>query len=100
MIDERMERGAVVKKTEMTEQFGYQDFLDRYKGGFVPLFVLTQGGRLEVVTADGKIAPTEGDAIIALIDQGEKPPEKRKEQRDKEKVKKQEKGPNHKGNQE
>lgn len=88
IIEERMERGAVVKKTELTEQFDYQAFLDRYKGGFVPLFVITQSGRLEVVTADGKISPSRGDAIIALIDEGEKPPEKRKEQHEKGKAEK------------
>jgi hypothetical protein len=57
--------GATVKRTELTEHFGMADYLQRYGGACVPLFV-QQGKRVEVVTA-GEAPPEPGSALYALV---------------------------------
>ncbi len=57
--------GAEVKRTELTERFGMEDYLQRYGSACVPLFV-QQGKRIEVVAAGGA-APEPGSALFALV---------------------------------
>lgn len=59
--------GAAIHKTLITDEFGYETFHAAHGNGVIPLFVLSDRGQIEIVTADTKVAPTPGQAIIALV---------------------------------
>jgi NhaP-type Na+/H+ or K+/H+ antiporter len=67
-LDERMEAGAVVKKTRLTDAFNYEAFLGRYGETALVLFVASDTGALAVNTVDQPVVPKAGDTVIALVD--------------------------------
>ena len=64
----RFALGAVLKKTRLTEEFDYEAFKERYGEGTVPLFLITETGKLVVFTSEKPPAPKPGQTIIALVD--------------------------------
>lgn len=60
--------GAVVKKTRLTEKFGFEEFLNRYGPTVVPLFLISEEGKLSVFTTDKKLEPVAGDTLLSLVD--------------------------------
>ena len=65
-LDEAIDRGAVVKATPLTAEFGLQAFLDHYGQDAVPLFVV-DGPRLLVVTLDAPCHAVAGQSVISLV---------------------------------
>jgi CPA1 family monovalent cation:H+ antiporter len=61
------EVGAMFKTTTLSENFTYQDFLDRYQDGASLLCVINELGNLDINTVDHKLQPSEGQTIIALV---------------------------------
>ncbi|MDE0867306.1 MAG: sodium:proton antiporter [Rubripirellula sp.] len=61
------EVGAMFKTTTLSENFTYQDFLDRYQDGASLLCVVNELGNLDINTVDHKLQPSEGQTIIALV---------------------------------
>jgi len=76
-LDERFESGAIVKTTKLTEEFDYEAFQQRYQETATVLFVITEGGQLEVRTVDESITPKPGQTVIALVDPVEEAAETR-----------------------
>jgi len=66
-IDEVAKRGGAIKATRLTPEFDYDAYRARYEPSCVTFFVLSQDGRLQVVTAERQHAPTIGDTVVALI---------------------------------
>jgi len=64
----RLATGSVVKKTQLTDSFGYGDFLQRYGPSAILLFVIDEDGRLMVRTAGEMTPPQAGQAVIAIVD--------------------------------
>ncbi len=60
-------KGAVIKKTNITEEFGFDDFKKMYGEEAVPLFLITEDKRLVVFTADREITPKPGQTILSLV---------------------------------
>jgi len=58
---------AVIKSANITETFTYRDFMLLYQDDALPLFILGEEGKLEVVTAESRVMPEPGEKIIALI---------------------------------
>jgi len=58
---------AVVKKTKLSEEYGLEELKTRYAGKVLPLFMITEGGNLQVFTADSKIKPQAGQFLISLV---------------------------------
>jgi len=66
-IVELHEDGWTFKKTQLTEEFGLDDFMARHEGLAQPLFVLDKAGRLDVVAA-GEAPPVQpGRALISFV---------------------------------
>jgi len=64
---QRMDIGAVVKATPITEAFGVDAFTARYGASAVPLFVVDPSNkRVRVVTDEGPLTARPGDVIISL----------------------------------
>jgi CPA1 family monovalent cation:H+ antiporter len=67
-LGRRVRDGAVVKKTQLTESFTYDEFLELYGESAVLLFLIDEGKQLQVCTADSQVAPRPGHTVIALVD--------------------------------
>ncbi len=65
-IAQWMIRGAGVKATKLTETFDFEAFRAQHGAGFVPLFVVTDGNRLQVVAADDKLTPKAGQTLVSF----------------------------------
>jgi NhaP-type Na+/H+ or K+/H+ antiporter len=68
-LTKRFDHGAVVKTTELTEEFTYDDFLDRYgEDNVVPLFVINADKQMRVFAVEGNPSPKPGHTLISILD--------------------------------
>jgi hypothetical protein len=67
-IDGRVSRGAVVKKTKLTSEFGWRDFTALYGPTTQLLFVLTGRNSLHVCATDQPFEPKPGQTVVALVE--------------------------------
>ncbi|MFZ5832028.1 MAG: cation:proton antiporter [Planctomycetota bacterium] len=66
-LTERMANGAVVKRTKLTEQFTFEDYRARIGDDALPLFLVSDSGRLTVIVADRQPNYQPGQTLIALV---------------------------------
>ena len=66
-FEERFNSGAIVKKTSLSDEFTFADFIDRYGNSALPLFIISESGNLEVCTADTRPDPGPGDTLIGIV---------------------------------
>lgn len=67
-LEERYARGGQIKRTQLTEAFGYDEYQRTYGDAAWPLFRITESGQLIVCTAEkSKNPPKAGEVIIALV---------------------------------
>lgn len=64
----RFEKGAEVKATKLTEEFEYDDYQALHGERAVPLFLVTNAGKLRVFTANDPPKPTPGNTVIGIIE--------------------------------
>lgn len=68
-FNHRIETGSIIKRTPLTKQFGFMDFLELYGASARPMFLVDQLGNLEVFTADDTtLSPEPGDILISLVE--------------------------------
>ena len=67
-IQNRTRNGAVIKKTRLTDEFTFDDFLRVHGENAVPMFGVTDNGILQVSTNERPLEPTPGLTLIALVD--------------------------------
>ncbi len=70
-LESRFRGGAVVKRTQLSEEFGYEQFLEEYAtpdAPVIPLFIIDSDKKLEVLNVDEPVKPGPGDTIVALVD--------------------------------
>lgn len=67
----RTEEGGVLKKTTLSEDFTYEDFLEQHGPTAFALFLFPEPGKLRIGTVGHPLDPKPGHKIIALVD----PPE-------------------------
>ena len=71
-LSRRFERGAKVKTTNLSAQFGLEEFTAEHGDRAVPLFTVDKGV-LAVATIDKPLKPTDGQTLIALVDESRVP---------------------------
>ena len=67
----RFRNGATVKKTRLSEEFDFDDFLRHHarRGApVIPLFVLDEVGGLRIFTAREEPRAEEGETLVAVVD--------------------------------
>jgi NhaP-type Na+/H+ and K+/H+ antiporter len=64
---ERLDHGAAVKVTKLTKEFDYAAFRARHGASAIPMFVLSDDGRVTVIAAEKAPTPTVGQRIVSLI---------------------------------
>ena len=67
-LSDRINRGAAIRRTNLTESFTLADFWAMHGERATLLFTVDAKGRLEVFTAETPITPAAGSAVLALID--------------------------------
>jgi len=72
-LTRRFHRDGTLKSTELTEQFGFDDYVDRYGDSALPLF-LVRDGRLSVMATDFKPTAQPGQRVMAVVAEGPGPP--------------------------
>ena len=67
-LEDRFAAGATIKKTWLSSDFTYDDFLAQYGESALVLFCLNDTGSLLIATDEKEMAPRPGQKLIALID--------------------------------
>ncbi len=65
-MSRRFYAGWTFKKTRISESFDYEAFLARHQNQVVPMFLIGEGGRLQILAADGNVKPDTGQTMISL----------------------------------
>jgi hypothetical protein len=65
-LDDTLYEGAEIRRTNLTEQFTYEDYRTEYEGNFVPLLFFREK-QMRVITADGPFNPQPGWTLISLV---------------------------------
>jgi hypothetical protein len=64
-----LERGAQIKRTQLTDSFTAADFLRFHGSSALILFVIGEDRRLRIATADApRLQPRARETVIALVD--------------------------------
>ncbi|MFA7494704.1 MAG: sodium:proton antiporter [Acidithiobacillus sp.] len=64
----KMENGWTLKTTKLTEQFDWAQYGQQFINGYIPLFMLTNEEKLEIINSDmDEIKAQPGDQILSLI---------------------------------
>jgi NhaP-type Na+/H+ or K+/H+ antiporter len=67
VLMDRLRQGAVIKKTNITDEFDYETFQRHYGGRALPLFLLTEKGDVRIFTAEHPPKPQAGQALMSLV---------------------------------
>ncbi len=65
-ITKRFAQGATIKRTGLSDEFGFDEFVEHYRGTALPLFVVTEAGKVRVLAAQGKVPMKAGQTLISL----------------------------------
>ena len=67
-LSARFARGAILKRTPLSGEYTYDDFLKMYGDDSLLLFVVTESKKLEVATVKEPLKPKPGQTVIAIVD--------------------------------
>ncbi|MEZ6318401.1 MAG: hypothetical protein R3B49_06560 [Phycisphaerales bacterium] len=70
-IDDHLDRGWVIKATNLSEEFTFKNFKTLYGPAAIPLFALSPSGQLTIGTAERPVSPGPGETIIAIVNPDE-----------------------------
>ncbi len=65
-LDWKTEQGYTMRKTQITEQYTYEEFLAQSIEGTIPLFIKRAQGKLEFIIVDSELEPKEGDTLVSF----------------------------------
>ena len=71
-MTQRVRAGASVKGTNLTDEFTFEHFMQRYGETAVPLFLIGGRGEVTIMTVTNTPTPKAGQTLISLVDE---PPE-------------------------
>lgn len=66
-LADRFDRGDIIKKTKITAEFDFQAFRKIYGDDALPLFIITESGRLMICSAGDRRRPKAGQTVLALV---------------------------------
>lgn len=71
-LTKKIQNGFVIKSTKLSEEFIYDDFINKYGNDTVPLFFITEDKNLLIITSDSPIEPKSGFTLVALVNELDK----------------------------
>ena len=66
-LERRFAAGDALKATPLSDEFDFAAFESLYGESAVPLFVITETGKLKVITADQTPEPRSGQTLISVV---------------------------------
>ena len=69
-MTKRFAQGATIKRTGLTDEFGFDEFVEHYRGAALPLFVVTETRKVRVLEAQRKVPVKAGQTLISLVFDG------------------------------
>ena len=67
-LEARVQGGASIKLTPLTGEFDFDSFRELYGERALPLFRLSESGKLWVFTVDDPPAPPAGQTLLSLVE--------------------------------
>lgn len=61
-----LSQGAEIRKTKLTEEFNYEQYLNKQSKEVIPLFAVTNKNSLRIFTPSDELKPTAGWTIVGL----------------------------------
>ena len=58
---------AVIKKTNLTEEFSFEAFRALYGQDAIPMFLITENKQLKIITVDHPPVPEPGQTLVSLV---------------------------------
>ncbi|WP_456272118.1 cation:proton antiporter [Bacillus sp. AK031] len=65
-LNKRVERGDIIRKTNITEKYPFEEYLHEREEHTILLFVLKPSGKVEFFTPDGSAKAEAGDIVVSL----------------------------------
>ncbi|MGD6966046.1 cation:proton antiporter [Rossellomorea vietnamensis] len=65
-LNKRIERGDIIRKTNITEKYPFDEYLSEREEHTILLFVLKPSGKIEFFTPDGSAKAEAGDVVVSL----------------------------------
>ena len=59
--------GASIHVTKLSDEFGFDKYVDQFTEGFVAMFIINESGKLEVISENTDVTAQSGSKIISLI---------------------------------
>lgn len=66
-LERRFAAGHTVKATPLSEEFDFAAFRSRHGESSVPLFLISESGKLKIIAADQTSEPRPGQTLISLV---------------------------------
>ncbi|UCD16455.1 MAG: sodium:proton antiporter [Candidatus Zixiibacteriota bacterium] len=66
-LEARFQSGAIVKKTDITEEFTYESFVGMYGNTAIPMLAVTESRSLRIYTAEAFSPPKPGEILIGIV---------------------------------
>lgn len=67
-LNSRFRSGAIVKKSNFTEEYDFEAFKGMYGDDAIPIVIIAESGELRVCTADSTPSPRTGETLISIVD--------------------------------
>lgn len=71
-LSDMVAKGAEVRSTSLTDEFGFDEYNKKYMHSAVPLFAINSRGKLIVYTSTEELEPSAGWTIISLVSEPSK----------------------------
>lgn len=65
-----LRNGAEIKSTQLSDEFRFEQYLEKYDDRVIPLFAIDNKQRIQIFVANGKMKPEPGWTIIGMIKAG------------------------------
>ncbi|WP_372868943.1 cation:proton antiporter [Planomicrobium okeanokoites] len=65
-LDMKAEEGYTIRKTQLTEQYTYEDYKKKWSADTILLFIYREQGKIEFFTSDNFPEPKLGDTVVSF----------------------------------
>ena len=65
-----LRNGAEIKTTQLSEEFNFDSYLEKYGERSIPLFAIDNKQRLHIFVANGKMQPEKDWKIVSMVEPG------------------------------
>ncbi len=64
----KLRNGAEIKSTQLSDEFTFEQYLEKYGERIIPLFAIDTKHRIHIFVTDGKMKPESGWTVMGLIE--------------------------------